>query len=241
MNNKILIIPDIHGLDFWKEPCNHWDGIIIFLGDYVDPYYGTSKKKALSNLRELVEFKKKTKCTCRFLLGNHDHSYISGLNPCRFDYYNKDIIAALFNYLGLTLCTTIKTEDKTYVFSHAGFTNDWLGTKDYLDKEFTVPNEYKELPPMWLQQIPYSRGGESHFGSCLWNDVSDFEREEHDQGVLRNTYQIFGHSWNGRTEPIINNDFAMLDCHKAFVLDTSTGKFYEYYEAILSKNTSNSN
>ena len=36
--NKILVIPDLHGRGFWKEPCNNWEGKIIFLGDYHDPY-----------------------------------------------------------------------------------------------------------------------------------------------------------------------------------------------------------
>ena len=37
---KILIIPDIHGRDFWIEPCKHIDEFdkVIFLGDYHDPY-----------------------------------------------------------------------------------------------------------------------------------------------------------------------------------------------------------
>ena len=35
---KILIIPDLHGRTFWKEPCYNWEGKIIFLGDYHDPY-----------------------------------------------------------------------------------------------------------------------------------------------------------------------------------------------------------
>lgn len=35
---KILVIPDLHGRGFWKEPCNNWEGKIIFLGDYHDPY-----------------------------------------------------------------------------------------------------------------------------------------------------------------------------------------------------------
>ena len=35
---KILITSDIHGRSFWKEPCNNWEGKIIFLGDYHDPY-----------------------------------------------------------------------------------------------------------------------------------------------------------------------------------------------------------
>ena len=37
---KILVIPDLHGRSFWKEPCDNWEGRIIFLGDYHDPYGG---------------------------------------------------------------------------------------------------------------------------------------------------------------------------------------------------------
>ena len=34
----ILIIPDIHGRTFWKDACSKWEGKVIFLGDYLDPY-----------------------------------------------------------------------------------------------------------------------------------------------------------------------------------------------------------
>lgn len=37
---KILIIPDVHGRDFWTDPCkdiSEYDRV-IFLGDYTDPY-----------------------------------------------------------------------------------------------------------------------------------------------------------------------------------------------------------
>ena len=43
-NIKYLIVPDVHGRDFWREPVyktlQETDTKIIFLGDYVDPYYG---------------------------------------------------------------------------------------------------------------------------------------------------------------------------------------------------------
>ena len=35
----MIIIPDIHGLNFWKEAvAGREEGIIVFLGDYLDPY-----------------------------------------------------------------------------------------------------------------------------------------------------------------------------------------------------------
>ena len=39
---KILIIPDVHGRDFWKEPVKKvledTNAHIIFIGDYTDGY-----------------------------------------------------------------------------------------------------------------------------------------------------------------------------------------------------------
>ena len=75
MNNEVLIIPDVHGRSFWKEPCESWEGDIVFLGDYHDPYGHSigepDTEESLSNLRELVEFAGKTSNNINFLLGNH--------------------------------------------------------------------------------------------------------------------------------------------------------------------------
>ena len=36
---KIIIVPDVHGRDFWKQAINSDADKIIFLGDYHDHYY----------------------------------------------------------------------------------------------------------------------------------------------------------------------------------------------------------
>ncbi len=50
----MLIVPDIHGRDFWKEPVRDALGKehILFLGNYLDPYEseGISAKDALNAL-----------------------------------------------------------------------------------------------------------------------------------------------------------------------------------------------
>ena len=41
MAKKILVIPDVHGRIFWKEPVKKYmDAVdrVVFLGDYLDPY-----------------------------------------------------------------------------------------------------------------------------------------------------------------------------------------------------------
>ena len=74
---KILILGDIHGRDFWVEPCSHIDEFdkVIFLGDYHDPYGDwidsePNLNDSIKNLRELSSFvSDNDMVTC--LLGNH--------------------------------------------------------------------------------------------------------------------------------------------------------------------------
>lgn len=73
-----------------------------------------------------------------------------------------------------------------------------------------------------LDQIPLSRGGYAGYGSCIWNDLNDFQIQTHLQTPYKGYYQIFGHSWGGRTKPVITDKYAMLDCCKPFVLNTET-------------------
>ena len=34
----MILVPDIHGRDFWKVVKSYKDNTIVFLGDYLDPY-----------------------------------------------------------------------------------------------------------------------------------------------------------------------------------------------------------
>ncbi len=68
--NKIAVIPDVHGKDFWKEAKEKVDSLdkIIFLGDYLDAYSGnifaslfpisvSSEKEQAARKEELNNFK----------------------------------------------------------------------------------------------------------------------------------------------------------------------------------------
>lgn len=72
---KILVIPDVHGRDFWMEPCAHPEKYdkIVFLGDYHDPYlFQVSQKISRRRLRDkLVPFVEQNKDKVVCLLGNH--------------------------------------------------------------------------------------------------------------------------------------------------------------------------
>lgn len=224
--NNILILPDIHGRSFWKNPCKDWKDTIVFLGDYHDPYAGVENeptvKQSLENLEELVEFvtkrRKETDAATICLLGNHDWQYLGGIGNCRYDFTHSHEVVELLDELDLQVYyhfedQTIKPLNK-FLFSHAGITQDWLDYND-LDLE-SLLIAYEKDQCSELNNVPISRGGNAKYGSCIWNSVEDYAMENH----IPDFYQIFGHTWGGRIYPIVQQDYAMLDCAKAFVLDT---------------------
>lgn len=74
---NILVLPDIHGRTFWKEPLKYKDKFdhIIFLGDYFDPYpsEGITPEEAVNNFKEILKIFTEDEIygKVEFLLGNH--------------------------------------------------------------------------------------------------------------------------------------------------------------------------
>lgn len=216
---RILCIPDIHGRDFWIEPCQKWEGPIVFLGDYHDPYpFQVSKDKSLQNLEKLVDFviANKSRCTC--LEGNHDYPYLTyANNGCRFDKVHANLVRERLVYLDLHL-TLIKDD---VIFSHAGVTPAWCDSSRYSLNQLL--NNKIPIRDSELERVSWYRGGEDKYGSPLWCDVSEYANLSHFEGF----YQVFGHSQQEKN-PIINEDFACLDCRKCFIVDTETKEIIPY-------------
>lgn len=224
---KILILPDIHGRDFWKEPCQHIDEYdkVICLGDYHDPYpQQVGKDKSRHMLRdEFVPFVEEHKDKFICLLGNHDAPYlVDNAEQCRFDYYHRDEIKSLLKRLNLQLFY----EENDYLFSHSGILPAWVSNN------FATLDEYEVLDTLGsikfddqaLQDVSPYRGGYAKCGSCIWGDV----REYMDAYQYKKWYQIFGHTQ--LQSGIITDTFACLDCRKTFVLDTETKELKTWNE-----------
>lgn len=217
--SKILVVPDVHGRDFWKEPCLNWDGEIIFLGDYHDPYpYQCSKEKSIENLKEIVDFAEKNRNRCYFLIGNHDTSYLGIKCPLggRTDWYHRKEVSDLLRKFETTY-VIIKDD---CLFSHSGILPEWL-------KAWRLDYHLNLMSPnhlAWEDVSPY-RGGISHsgVGSVLFGDVREYAEHEHLPGF----YQIFGHTQLEK-DPIIEKDFACLDCRQCFIVDTKTHEIIPY-------------
>ena len=215
---KILIIPDVHGRNFWIEPCSHIDEFdkVIFLGDYHDPYsFEVSKDTSRHRLRdELVPFvlEHQDKVVCLF--GNHDGNYLVGDMADRLDRFHKKEIEGYMKKMNIKL---IHREGK-YLFSHSGVLPTWLETNGLsLEDLENLPLEH----PALMQVSPY-RGGWNEAGSCVWGDVREYAASQHIPGI----YQIFGHTQLSE-DAVIMEDWADLDCRKAFTLIDDELKPYE--------------
>lgn len=219
---KILIIPDVHGRDFWIEPCSHINEFdkIIFLGDYHDPYsFEVSQDISRHRLRdELVPFVKEHKNKVICLFGNHDGNYLVGDMADRIDYWHKKEIEKYLREMNIKLIH----KEGNYLFSHSGVLPDWLKSYNItLESLENLPFEHPSL----MSVSPY-RGGWYEAGSCIWGDVREYAMKEH----IPEIYQIFGHTQLTK-DPIIEKDWACLDCRKAFIVDTDKNTIEEWKQS----------
>ena len=124
MKNDVLIVPDVHGRKFWL-PALDYQGDVIFLGDYTDPYpqEGFKEADAYQGLLKIIEFKQKNPDRVTLLIGNHEmHYYNNALASGRFskEYYPKyhELLMGEETKGLFQLCKQIDN----YLFIHAGVT-----------------------------------------------------------------------------------------------------------------------
>lgn len=225
--NKVLIIPDVHGRDFWINAVNKYkDEVdeIVFLGDYLDPYMFDFENKTedtilfdtIFNFKQIIEFAKSNN-KVKLLIGNHDFHYIYNVynGSRKILKYLSDILKIYKENLNLfKICHEIYINDNRYIFSHAGIMDKWL-VNNNLNREIDI-NEINSLinNPNILWQVPVSRGGRYYWGSCIWAHASDMLYES--ENIKKDCFQIFGHTYSKYES--IRNDLAMLDCCHAFLL-----------------------
>ena len=248
MKKRILIISDIHGRNFWKTSIDKEfenSDYVLFGGDYLDPYpwEGITRKEAIRNFQEIIDFKKENKNNVILLIGNHDEQYIdkkSFFVRSRYDSSNAYHVEGMFreNRILFQLAHEETIGDKKYLFTHAGLIPQWYEKHKEEIGELTVENLNKlQNSPHGIKilcEASHYRGGWDQFGSIVWCDVNEMSEEtQHSkevEGVSVNDklpwdYQVFGHSQQ-EEHPIITKEFACLDCRKAFIL-TDEGGFQE--------------
>jgi hypothetical protein len=232
--DEILIVPDIHGRNFWK-PALDYKGTVIFLGDYTDPYpqEGYTQEIAYQYLLQIVDFKRQNPDRVTLLVGNHElHYYNKRYAAGRFDreYYAKyngiltgEETAGLFQ-----LCRQIEN----YLFIHAGLTKKWYDNHysefstlgDTLEEQLN--NLFRTKPGAFDEASIY-RGGFHETGSPLWADLSEFVDEtEHFDNSIR---QIIGHTQLASDEPHIEANVCLVDNRQLYLL--KDGEVVKYIPA----------
>lgn len=224
MRNDIIAIvcPDIHGRSFWMDVANEYDGSVpfIFLGDYLDPYSdeGINVEEAKLNFEKIWKFKEKYGNNVSVLVGNHDLSYKDYMfRCCRFSYYSSDWFSDFIkhNWEHFKIAHSIKNDDKTYIFSHAGIHPLWLKDNnfeeiydaDYINSLFISDKRA-------FNDYSYHRGGYLSAGSPVWADIREFANLEL---IDKNIMQIVGHTQLIKDKLELNN-ICCIDSRQVFVI-----------------------
>lgn len=231
---KITIIPDVHGRSFWKGAikANDLSGPIIFLGDYLDPYYfdvyykGLTLDKCVQNFKEIIEVKKSFPDKVTLLLGNHDCGYMYGKEVCncRCDIDRYSSIQSLFknNARLFQMASEITMKNKHYIFSHAGLSVGWLdrhigmwdenNVVELLNAQ-NVESLATERPEITtfaeaLAERDAHRCGDNNYSSPVWQDAELMAT----QNRTCNAFQIVGHTKCKHYHPVFLNNCWFLDC-----------------------------
>ena len=245
---RYLIIPDVHGRTFWKDPVNSLlsmdtDAKIVFMGDYHDPYFQEFNNddylsRSLDNFKEILSLKQKYPERIILLLGNHDCGYAISDDICssRMDHQHRRELENLFrqNRELFQIAEECDIAGKHFIFSHAGILKEWaslfFGISVVKKPGFNIVDR---LNNAWLTDdygvldtlgvYDYYRGycGANH-GSPVWSDIRTW--------VKTKPEDTFGFNIVGHTQcdvPILLDTIADLDCRRAFLLDDK-GRILDY-------------
>jgi len=191
---KIGFVGDTHGRPFWKEfvkdsSIDMW----VFMGDYMDEDFGYAVNNAdmISNLLEIIEFKKANPENVILLYGNHDNAYRNSAWMCsRFRPKIAHTIRDIFKKN--KSCFQNAFQIKNIICTHAGISQKWFtrcfkgdptkNIADQLNIDSTHRNENS------LYNVGWSRGGSDIAGGIFWADSSELTNP------LENYTQIVGHN-----------------------------------------------
>lgn len=210
---KTVTIGDIHGKSVWKKiDVSSYDKI-IFVGDYVDSF-DISDQNIITNLLEIIEFRKQNQEKVVLLLGNHDIQYIDLSMKTRCSGFRYNISHQLHSiFKDNEELFSISYQIKDTLWTHAGCLRSWLErsfmevVNEYARRgiflsltaplsdllQFVYNGAYKDI----FYQVSPTRGGTSEYSGPLWADMIDFTNDEQDITQWNVERQIVGHTRTG--------------------------------------------
>ena len=237
---KILIIPDVHGRDFWKESVKKvledTNIHITFLGDYTDGYPTEwesnfdYRQHTIDNLKEIIELKKQNSDRITLLLGNHDCGYAIGDTICssRMDRSHRSELEKLFsdNRELFQMAEEHDIAGRHFVFSHAGILKGWVRSvwgEEAESPDFKVVDSLNNawLVDDWsilkyLGDYDTYRGWDGlQYGSPVWSDIRSWIKVTPEETY---GFNIVGHTQLTEGQVILDQ-IADLDCREAIYID----------------------
>lgn len=225
---KLIAIGDIHGLSTWKDIINKEKDFdkVVFIGDYLDSF-DIKPADQLSNLLDIIQFKKDNSDKVETLIGNHDYQYwpdiqeeYSGYQPHMkpsFEYIfreNKDLFKMVY-----------KDVYNTY-YSHAGISETFLAQNNIVTKNYDgeLNAIFKRRPERFAFNNRDMQGfGDCVYQSCIWIRPQSLYNDQ------INELQVVGHtSVNQINHPAKSErrGFYLIDClHNRQYLVCIDGKF----------------
>lgn len=245
-----MVIPDVHGRLFWKEPVKKYLDIVdrvVFLGDYLDPYEGEDglADDIFENMKEIIALKQSNMEKVVLLKGNHDQHYISELfeimaGGTRMDMQNWNKYHQTFtDYKDLFQIAHYEQVGKVpYVFSHAGLTLYWLKKvnenvwklfdskisvtdPEIIERINLLDDEGKGQEMLAVIGSYRSDFGEKT-GGVLWADIEEHAIPNAPKIYgLNKVFQVFGHSMLIEgCDKIEYDNFCMIDSQQCFMIDS---------------------
>lgn len=199
-----ITIGDLHGKDLWKNIEFDKSKKFIFLGDYVDSY-DISNEKILSNLIEIIEFKKKYSNNVILLLGNHDIAYLK--KEGNVSGYRYDMLFDLYDIFSKNInLFQMSYENDGCLWTHAGVHKGWwsiygepiLNGKKIVQFSHLINNNtsVSDLINMMfefnydpLYMVSLNRGGRHKISGPLWADKIEIYKKP-----LDGYHHIVGHN-----------------------------------------------
>jgi len=193
MTYRIVAYGDLHGSNAWKTVDPEvWDSI-VFLGDYVDQRLAHIRDSdVITNLCDLIAFKRAHMDKVELLLGNHDLQYMFPEKSLKLaGYYNPAIADSLtMLFQKNKKLFSVGLQAMNLLFSHAGITSGWLSQNNIANTNITnTLNELYLKEDDALFQVSSKYGGDRVFGSPMWAHEQDIWNS----GIPANYHQIVGH------------------------------------------------
>ena len=200
---KVNVIPDIHGEVKWKKVIDESCDKIIFLGDYVDSFT-VSNDQIITNLKDIISFKKENPDKVVLLWGNHDIMYYYLQNPTfKCPGYRPEIGIDLREIYKLNSSLfQYAYQIKDFIFTHAGIQNNWFINEfkgllfENIADQLNNPKNQNQF--LSIHDVGFRRGGWKDAGGIVWCDKNELKKP------LKNYNQIVGHT---QTEQMIEFNF----------------------------------